>query len=205
MSSARSTRALRGTVAAAFSTFVALFSHVAAGGAMPGAIGVLVPLAFSTMMCVLLVGRQLSLLRLSLSVAVSQLLFHTLFVLGAAQGAAPTSTANSHLAHGAPLSLDVSSAPMAHTGHTGAEMWAAHAVAALVTVAMLYYAETLVSTIAAIKGFVLKRLILVTRELVPAPVRQPRVLFQSDVNLPLPLAVYPKTTALRGPPVQLFL
>ena len=44
----RPARLGRGALAAAFSTFVALASHVLAGGAMPGLLGVLVPLVFAT-------------------------------------------------------------------------------------------------------------------------------------------------------------
>jgi hypothetical protein len=80
MSSARSIRTLRGVVAAALSTFVAPLAHIAAGGSMSGVLGIVVPLVFSTLVCVLLAGRRLSILRLSLSVAVSQVMFRTLFV-----------------------------------------------------------------------------------------------------------------------------
>ncbi len=49
---------------------------------MPGAVGILVPWVFSFMISVLLAGRSLSLIRLGISVAASQFLFHVLFVLG---------------------------------------------------------------------------------------------------------------------------
>lgn len=205
MSSARSTRALRGVVAAAFSIFVALLSHVAGGGSMPGALGLVVPLVFSTLVCVLLAGRRLSIVRLSVSVAVSQVLFHTLFVLGTAQGTTSTAMPSGHLSHGSPVILDTSSMPMTHDGHAGAAMWFAHLVAGLVTIAALHRAETLLSTAAAITEFVLARLVPAVLAALASPVLPARVLPQRDVPILRPLGVYPETTALRGPPALSFL
>lgn len=205
MSSARSTRTLRGVVAAAFSTFVALLSHVAGGGYMPGVLGVVVPLVFSTVVCVLLAGRRLSIVRLSVSVAVSQFLFHTLFVLGTAKGITSTATPSGHLSHGSPVILDTSSMPMMHDGHTGAGMWFAHAIAGLVTVAALHRAETLLSTAGAITEFVLARLVPAVLAALASPVLPARVLPQHGVPILRPLGVYPETTALRGPPALSFL
>lgn len=77
----RHRRALRGTLAAAAATFVALTSHILGGGAFPTAMGIIVPLALSTLVCVLVSGRRLSLPRLTISVGISQTLFHLLFSL----------------------------------------------------------------------------------------------------------------------------
>jgi len=203
MSSARVTRTLRGAVAAAFSTFVALLSHVAGGGTMPGLIGIVVPLVFSTLVCVLLAGKRLSLVRLSLSVAVSQMLFHTLFILGTANGSSVVSSPSGHLSHGAPVTLDAASLPMVHDGHAG--MWIAHVVAALVTIVALHRAETLLSAIAAVKEFVLARLVPAVLAAPGSPVRPLRLASLSDAADLRPLGVYPETTALRGPPAPSFL
>ena len=81
MSRSRATRVIRASVAASIATFVALFSHVAAGGAMPQWLGIAVPWVLSLAVCTVLVGRALSLVRLSAAVLVSQLLFHLLFHL----------------------------------------------------------------------------------------------------------------------------
>ncbi len=78
----RGTRVARGAAAAAVATFVALLSHVSGGGEVPGILGIVVPLALSFVACTALAGRRTSALRLGLAVAVSQVLFHTLFVLG---------------------------------------------------------------------------------------------------------------------------
>ncbi len=140
MVSSRIPRLVRGAVAATLATFVALFAHVVAGGEMPALIGVLVPLLLSITVCTLLAGRRLSVVRLTASVGVAQLLFHTLFVLGS--GSSPHSAASSHHLDPAVTAsiLDAESSSM-HSHGTGAGMWIGHGVAALVTVAVLYFAE----------------------------------------------------------------
>ena len=88
----RHRRALRGTLAAVFATFVALTSHILGGGSFPTAMGVIVPLALSILVCVLLSGRHLSLPRLTVSVGISQTLFHLLFSLFTPHGSALSTT-----------------------------------------------------------------------------------------------------------------
>ncbi|MFJ4224616.1 hypothetical protein [Microbacterium sp. NPDC089695] len=138
MTSTRKPAVVRGLVASSVAIFVALAGHVSGGGAMPGALGILVPWMLSFAACVLLAGRRLSLIRLALSVGVSQFLFHTLFVLGTIT---PSGAAAPHV-HGAPLVLP------AVAGATGAVvadggMWVGHLIAALVTVAALHRGERL--------------------------------------------------------------
>lgn len=102
---------------------------------MPGPLGILVPWLLSLMVCVLLAGRKLSLVRLTLSVAASQFLFHYLFVLGTIT---PSGVTGGHV-HGAPLELPsgVSSVPLSAEG----VMWAGHVIAALFTIAALHRGE----------------------------------------------------------------
>lgn len=83
MRASRKLRLLRGVAGASIATFVALASHVWVGGQMPGMLGIAVPWLLSAMVCTLLSGIRLSALRLSVSVLLSQALFHSLFVLGA--------------------------------------------------------------------------------------------------------------------------
>jgi hypothetical protein len=129
----------RGFAASSLAIFVALAGHVSGGGQMPGALGILVPWVFSFMICVLLAGRSLSLIRLTLSVAVSQFLFHTLFVLGTIT---PSGISPAHV-HGAPLVIPATTGiPEAVTAD--ASMWLGHALAALLTVAALYRGERLI-------------------------------------------------------------
>ncbi len=142
MRRSRAPRVLRGALAASVATFVALLSHVVAGGAVPGAVGIAVPLILSIAVCVLLTGRTLSIWRLSIAVAVSQFLFHTLFVLGA--GGAASTARGGHHAHGA--EMIASAAPAAASmSHADGWMWLGHAVAAVVTVTVLHRGEAAVA------------------------------------------------------------
>jgi hypothetical protein len=72
-------RFARGSAAALVATFVALFSHMAGGGPTPPFLGVAVPLFFSLVICTILAGLRSSLLRLTVSVGLSQLCFHWVF------------------------------------------------------------------------------------------------------------------------------
>jgi hypothetical protein len=130
---------VRGFAASSLAIFVALAGHVSGGGQMPGALGILVPWIFSFMICVLLAGRSLSLIRLGISVAVSQFLFHTLFVLGTFT---PSGIPTSHV-HGAPLVLPPTTG-IPEAVAVDASMWLAHGLAALLTVAALHRGERLV-------------------------------------------------------------
>ncbi len=131
---------------ASAATAVALLAHLLGGGVLPGWLGILVPGALSLAVCTALAGRRLSLWRTTASVALSQVLFHTLFVLGApaGSGAAGTAPAGSRAGHGMhgvdalPASGDVVPGVL-----PGAEpaMWFWHGAAAAATVAGLYGGE----------------------------------------------------------------
>ncbi|MFS0852943.1 hypothetical protein [Microbacterium sp. 179-I 3D4 NHS] len=129
---------LRGFAASSVAVFAALAGHVTAGGPMPGPLGILVPWMLSFMLCVLLAGRRLSVIRLSLSVAVSQFLFHLLFVLGTIT---PSGAPAPHV-HGAPLVLPASS-PVPESVVADGTMWLGHLLAAVVTIAALHRGERL--------------------------------------------------------------
>ena len=105
---------------------------------MPGILGLVVPWLLSLMICVLLAGRSLSLARLSVSVAVSQLLFHLLFVLGTIT---PSATSSPHV-HGAPLVLPPSTG-IPEAVIADGSMWLGHGVAALLTILALHRGERL--------------------------------------------------------------
>lgn len=122
--------------------FVALAGHVTAGGAMPGPLGIAVPWVLSFMVCVLLAGRRLSAIRLSLSVAVSQFLFHVLFVLGTVT---PSGVVAPHV-HGGPLVLPPStglSEGLSDAVAADGMMWIGHVIAAAVTIVSLHRGERL--------------------------------------------------------------
>lgn len=145
MSPSRKPAVVRGFAAASLATFAALAGHVTGGGQMPGSIGILIPWVLSFMVCVLLAGRKLSVIRLSLSVAISQFLFHVLFVLGTIQ---PSGQAVGHV-HGAPLVLP---AAIGMTEAVAADglMWVGHLMAALVTVVVAYRGERMLLALRAL-------------------------------------------------------
>jgi hypothetical protein len=146
---------------ASAATAVALLAHLLGGGALPGWLGILVPWALSLAVCTALAGRRLSLWRTTASVALSQALFHALFVLGApvrsaAAGSAPAGMPTGHGAHGGnAVPAPGDAVPGVLSGVLpGVEpaMWFSHAVAAAVTVAGLYGGERALSRLRDIAG-----------------------------------------------------
>lgn len=136
----------RGSAAAALATAVALCSHVLAGGAVPHVLGVVVPLALAVPACTLLARWRPALPRLGSSVAVSQLLFHALFSLGAAPGGAGHLEHVRQTGHLGQLGLTAQGEALLTTtagAHTmpSSTMWLAHLVAAVVTTAALHRGE----------------------------------------------------------------
>ncbi|MFD5598854.1 hypothetical protein ACFWHR_02240 [Leucobacter sp. NPDC058333] len=147
-SSSRLPHLVRGSSAASIATFAALLAHVAGGGALPGLVGIAAPLILSLLVCTLLAGRTLSLTRLSISVVLSQTLFHGLFVLGAQPGAtgqAPPAggAAHDHASMMLAVTSDGSGTATALAAQVQADplMWGSHLIAALLTVAFLHRGE----------------------------------------------------------------
>jgi hypothetical protein len=141
----RPARAVRGTLASAVAIFVAALFHVAGGGAAPGIVPLALSLAFATLGSIALTTRRLSLWRLTLSVVLSQFLFHALFSLGggtarfipAGDGAASLG----HLHVGAHLTMTGGAMPASHADPGTPSMWLTHAAAVLVTVVALRFGE----------------------------------------------------------------
>lgn len=193
MRASRKLRLLRGFAGASIATFVALASHVWVGGQMPGMLGIAVPWLLSAMVCTLLSGIRLSALRLSVSVLLSQALFHSLFVLGAITprgGVAP------HV-HG-PLVLPSASGAVIVPEDTG--MWVAHAIAAMITVLALHRGERLVQALVDLAFAVARWL---SRAVVVAPVLPVAPARPRWTVLVAPLRAEPRLAALRrrGPPL----
>lgn len=203
----RATRTLRGVIAAAFATFVAVLSHLAGGGELPGTWGVVAPLTLSILVSVFLSGRRLSLWRLSASVGVSQFLFHGLFMLGTTTALAQSATdLGAHAAHaghatGALAVTGLASVPAPHLEHGGGLMWLAHAGAALLTIAMLHRGETVLATLAQSVEYVLVRVM--PAVVVPAlPVRRatPSAAAQWFEKALTPPGYFASAAQRRGPP-----
>ncbi|WP_223693162.1 hypothetical protein [Leifsonia poae] len=138
-------RVARGLLASGVAIFVAALFHVAGGGGAPGAVPIVLSLAFATLASIALTGRRLSLWRLTVSVTLSQFLFHLLFSLGG--GSATFSAVDGggmvHLHPGSHLLMAVGDATHAGMGAlpTNAAMWVGHASAVLVTVIALRFGE----------------------------------------------------------------
>jgi hypothetical protein len=145
--STRVARVVRGLIVAAVSLLVAAVAHIAGGGRI-GAVGFALALAFSTLVSIGLTGRSISRIRIAAAVLFSQGAFHLLFGVGSDYRAAATA----HLP-GIPMtgmgmaSLDSAAAStLARSTHTvdmpdSGWMWAAHALAALITILALVRGE----------------------------------------------------------------
>ncbi|GAA1856801.1 hypothetical protein [Brevibacterium marinum] len=207
----RRQRALRGSLAASFATFVALTSHVIGGGSLPTMMGLIVPLVLSTLVCVLLAGRQLSLWRLSASVGGSQALFHLLFMVFTpkASAAAPAAVFERHaLRH---TGHHESMGPMGSMGgtesamhaHTSTPMIVAHMVAAVITIAMIYFSESLPSRLWEFGRLIIRALMPVHLGLHTVP-EGPRSMVAVTQAIPRSLGVLRSPVLKRGPPRAAF-
>lgn len=210
---------LRGSAAAIFATFVALTSHIVGGGAMPAIMGVVVPLALSFLVCVLLAGRRLSLPRLSLSVLASQTLFHLLFSVFTPAGAGhgPANAVERHAAHHAgqtgmsasmpgmsetmPSSMPGAGADVGMHSHASPMMLISHLVAAAITIAMIYWSETLPAKIAGFVRLVLHALLPTMVRLTSVPSGPKPHLVVAEI-LPRHLGVLRSPVLIRGPPAE---
>ncbi|WP_307450591.1 MULTISPECIES: hypothetical protein [Microbacterium] len=192
----RGSRVARGAVASSVATFVALLSHVSAGGAMPGIVGVAVPLALSFVVCAALAGRRSSVWRSSLAVVVSQALFHALFVLGSYDlGAA------GHV-HGA-VAIVTAGEASAQTVSMDAAMTAGHLVAAALTTLALHRGERALVALGVLGrrciAWVRSRVRVVVPRTGPAPARRLCAAIVAEVS-PVSVVVV-GARARRGPPL----
>ncbi|MGQ3383180.1 hypothetical protein [Glutamicibacter sp. TV12E] len=147
--SSRSARVLRGMVVAFCVTAVSLLSHVLAGGPVPGLLNVALPLSLSVLLCILLGGRHLTLIRLIIMVAASQMLFHLTFSMGSGHASMVEPGPGSHGAHDMSMILDLpqaSAMPVAQ--HSGTSMVVAHVMAGIATVYFVHRGDELLAVLA---------------------------------------------------------
>ncbi|GAB2551034.1 hypothetical protein [Leucobacter ruminantium] len=135
----RGARTLRGTLGAAAATLIAAASHSLAGGSLTWQ-ALAATAILSLPVCVLLAGRAASLWRLSLAVCTSQFLFHWSFA-GLGAPTATGSPAPLHAAHLAALERFAPTPLASGAAEADAAMWLGHAVAALLTIALLHRGE----------------------------------------------------------------
>lgn len=128
--SERSVRVARAVSASSVATLVALASHGAAGAGVPAPMLVLAALVLSWLPAVLMIGRRLSAGRQAAVIGAAQFALHGLFTLEAQAGTVHP-YASMHPMAGMPSDAPAP-VPMMMPAPTPA-MWAAHAVAALLT------------------------------------------------------------------------
>ena len=195
--SSRGARVIRGVIAAGFATFVAALFHVAGGGLPPSALALTLSLVFSALGSIALVGRRSSLWRTASAVALSQFLFHALFVLSPS---AHFAGATGYIHPGTHLTMVAdASATMPGMDAGGGLMWVSHLAAAAVTVMALRYGERVFVAVCEFTVFALRRLLTVAFQVetfeLPARVET------------VPVVLPPATVLLgglrhRGPPLQ---
>lgn len=177
-------RVARGGAAAGFATLTAAVSHTLAGGIPPTMFGMLVSLFLGATVSTVLTGRTLSILRLGLSMGVSQVLFHALFSgLGT-----PTIVNHEHTA--------TTLSAIAPTHDHGA-MWAAHVIAGVVTLVVFRFAER------AYWGLGERARRLITRlvgRLAPVAILRVRMLAPAFPLVPVLGARHVSPMRYRGPP-----
>jgi hypothetical protein len=192
-------RLARAGAASAVATFVALMSHLLGGGAAPGPLGVAVPLLLATSLCLVLAPVRLPWLRLTVSVAVSQLLFHTLFSIGA--GGAPAVAAGGAHEHAGAAMLAPGAEAMVHPGHASGAMWLAHAAAAVVTVLALRHGEAALSRVVAALRRAAHRVLLAHVPVLPVRPHVPAApLSDERAWRPVARALTAASVVRRGPP-----
>jgi hypothetical protein len=178
----------RGTIAAAVATFVAALSHAIGGDAPPSWFGVAASFVLSLSVCTALAGRSLSWLRLAASVAVSQVLFHTLF----SGPAVPTMSPG----HGHDAAAMTMPAMEAHDDR----MILAHVLAGVLTLLALRFGERAFWSVADSARLVVERLLPGAVTLGAAPAR---VLLPAARSALAPRTIHvPSTHRHRGPPLQ---
>lgn len=181
-------RVLRGWSAASFAIIAAAVSHTAAGGAAPTVFSLAVSLVIAGMLCTILAGAAVSWVRLTVSIGVSQFLFHGLFSgLG-------TPVSVEHV-HGAATMIPDAAATPHHDG----SMWLAHAAAGLATLVAFRYGESAFWGLAATATLLFARLIGVFVPVEPSPA--PAVAFHATATLPRLAAVLLSSMSHRGPPL----
>lgn len=173
-------------------------SHIAGGGTVPGWLGIAAPWVLSAAVCTLLAGRALSLTRLGIAVAISQVLFHVLFVLGmptAAVVAKPGMHDHNEMAMTS-ISTMPETAMIADP-----TMWGWHAIAASLTIALLYRGERAVAQLRVLAERAVRWIRRRLGALIPvAAMFSPRLLPVFFTQVIAPLAVPARALRRRGPP-----
>lgn len=195
-------RAGRAVLASGVATSVALVSHLVGGGSMPGVLGVAVPLLLATSVCLVLAPVRLTWVRLSVSVTVSQLLFHTLFSLGAVGSTTGPATVSTH-EHAGAVMLGAETAVVAHVGHASGGMWLAHVGAGVVTILALRHGEATLARVTAALRRAAHRILVVHVPVPPVLPKAPAAPLRDERDWrPVARVLTADSVVRRGPPAM---
>lgn len=192
----------RGVAAAVAATATAAASHTLAGAEAPSPAILALAVAFASLVCVALSGRRLSLLRLAASVLLSQLAYHALFLVTGGGGdvsVAGTSSSSAHFHADSTVELIAGSG--GHVAHSQA-MWAAHLVAAVVTVAALRHGERVFWTLGAELVRAVVRIVVRASALLAPSSPSVAVVGAPEPRTPHPLDAVLSVLRHRGPPLR---
>ncbi|MBN9607105.1 MAG: hypothetical protein J0G30_10890 [Actinomycetales bacterium] len=128
----RADRVARGWLLGVAATLAAAVSHALGGGHVPSALAIVLGTVFAGLVGMVAVGRRTGLVRVVAGVAVGQLAFHLLFSV---LGTDATITGGGH------HSVGTITVTGAHVHGDGPEMWIAHTLASLVTIALVAAAD----------------------------------------------------------------
>lgn len=183
----RSARLARGWLVGVFATALAALSHGVAGGGTPSGLSLIVGVVFGGMLGTFALSSRPSLLRLTIAVGLSQLVFHVAFsTLGEA------AATSGHR-------MDEAFVPMATHAHVDSPaMWLSHAAAGLVTLALLRGAE------AAFWSLLVRLVIAPFRARIAVPVRRPRLVRASLRPARAASRLLSASVSRRGPPLHAF-
>ena len=189
----RAARLLRGILLGSVATLLAAISHTWAGSVSPGPLALVLGTVFASAVGVAVLGRKrrVSLPRIAVGVAISQLAFHLMFAL-LGGGADVVMTSGHH-----PTVAAFVASPGEAIARGGAAMWLAHLAAGVLTIAYLRTLERLVWALLARAAGYLVRTLSIRIDPVATPAR---VVVTSTPDAPLAERLR-VTIARRGPPV----
>lgn len=189
----RQLRALRGAGAAAVTVLLAALAHTLGGGGAPAPLLLLAVTLLATPLCVLFVGRRLSVAGLTLAVVAAQAMFHVAFMATATVGSTAL-TASEHAHHSLTVVSIDGAAPVVAVDP---QMIAHHLGAALLTLVLLHHGERMLRAVARGITALLPSVVLV-------PVAETRVALRAVAHTPAaprhPL--FSSDARRRGPPTR---
>ncbi|MFF2274110.1 hypothetical protein ACFVTX_17680 [Agromyces sp. NPDC058136] len=204
--SERANRTLRGSLVALSATLLASLAHTIGGGAPPGALSLVVALAFTVPFGIAMVGTGARPLRSAFAAVGAQLALHATFSLSA--GAAPSGQrVEGALAHNrhSPAAMNSAWLELADTGasthaeHFGGAMPLAHVVAAVVAIAGIRLVDGAIRAIAEVwRSILVVVALLLAPSLAIAPRRNVRD--RAAVRVRPVLARLESSVVRRGPP-----